>query len=243
MHAHRNNLTHGALVAALALAGCMTGADDPATAPSAVRGGAAVVPPTGRPYGATYAAWADRWVQWMMAQPATVHPLLENTGEHCAQGQSGPVWFLGGSLVGESPITRRCAVPAGTALFFPIVNAWADNVGVDPPMTVEQLRGAIAWYIFPARSLSASIDGAAVEGLDRYHFTSAQAFSYTLPPSDNVLQYFGYDVSGPVTPAVSDGYWVMVPPLSPGRHVLRFSAVGAQPFVVVDMTYELTVAR
>jgi hypothetical protein len=36
-------------------------------------------------------------------------------------GQRGPVWFLAGARSGE-PVTRRCSIPEGVALFFPVIN-------------------------------------------------------------------------------------------------------------------------
>jgi hypothetical protein len=41
-------------------------------------------------------------------------------------------------------------------------------------------------------------------------------------------------------PIVSDGFWVMLPPLSPGVHVLHFQA-GNEPNVTQNVTYNLTV--
>src|SRR5206468_12230997 len=38
-------------------------------------------------------------------------------------------------------------------------------------------------------------------------------FSYWLPPTDNVLQFFGTNVTGTVKQAYSDGYWVYLAPL------------------------------
>ena len=36
--------------------------------------------------------------------------------------RAGPVWFLAGNLGGSS--TRTVTIPAGTALFFPVVNTF-----------------------------------------------------------------------------------------------------------------------
>jgi hypothetical protein len=56
-------------------------------------------------------------------------------------------------------------------------------------------------------------------------------------PADNV---FGADPSLLTGPIVSDGFWVMLPPLSPGTYELHFEArQGQQSFQ--NVTYTLTV--
>jgi hypothetical protein len=35
-------------------------------------------------------------------------------------------------------------------------------------------------------------------------------FKYTLPATDNLQQFFGFNVSGTVAPAVADGYYTLI---------------------------------
>jgi hypothetical protein len=62
------------------------------------------------------------WWKWIAEQPASTNLLFSESGVNCGQAQPpGPVFFLAGSAVG--PVTRSgCTVPAGKAIFFPIVN-------------------------------------------------------------------------------------------------------------------------
>ena len=53
------------------------------------------------------------------SQPS-INPLLDQTGQNAALGQSGEVWFLAGTTGGSAE--RTVTVPPGKALFFPIVN-------------------------------------------------------------------------------------------------------------------------
>ncbi len=46
---------------------------------------------------------------------------LTVTGEHCAEGQSGPVWFLAGTTTNIHWAKRRCIIPMGKAILFPII--------------------------------------------------------------------------------------------------------------------------
>ena len=78
-----------------------------------------IAPIQSRPHGQTYSEWAALWWQWALEIPASVNPLTDLLGVHCAQGQSNHVWFLAGRasfLSGEGPVTRTCTVPTGTAL-------------------------------------------------------------------------------------------------------------------------------
>jgi hypothetical protein len=52
-----------------------------------------VFPLDSSPYGNTYGEWSARWAQWNLAIPTPTHPNLDPTGEHCGEGQEGPVWF------------------------------------------------------------------------------------------------------------------------------------------------------
>jgi len=84
-----------------------------------------IAPPQSSPYGQTYGEWSGAWWRWAYSFPAgeDQNPVQDPTGALAGLGQSGPVWFLAGSF-GQT-ITRTATVPAGKALFFPIINtAW-----------------------------------------------------------------------------------------------------------------------
>ena len=56
-------------------------------------------------FGRTYSEWAAAWWQWALSIPVSVHPLFDH-GD-CKTGQSGPVYFLGGSFNSASA-SRSC---------------------------------------------------------------------------------------------------------------------------------------
>lgn len=88
----------------------------------------AILPPDSTHFGKTYGEWSAAWWQWAYAQPGPTNPVTDLTGEHCAQGQSGSVWFLAGSFGVEA--TRNCTIPGSKALFFPVLNsAWYTGEG------------------------------------------------------------------------------------------------------------------
>ncbi len=139
---------------------------------------------------------------------------------------------------------RTCAVPAGTMLFFPILNgAFGSGLGDCPPgnpgagCSVPTLRAAAAANVDPPVTLLVSIDGVPLTGLSAYRATSP-VFSYTVT-SDNVVGL----LAGTYSPVVSDGYWMMLAPLSAGAHTIFIKGISYIPHsgFETDVTYNLTV--
>ena len=84
--------------------------------------------------------------------------------------------------------------------------------------------------------LTAVIDGVAIPDLERYRVQS-DPFTVVLP-EDNVLE-----VDPAVLEGVIDGYWLLLAPLPPGEHELRFG--GGLPDIdfATEVTYHLIVAE
>jgi hypothetical protein len=203
-----------------------------------------VAPPQSNPYGSSYGEWGSRWWQWAYSLPVSENPLFDETGAMAANGQPyKQVFFLAGVFNATGQVERTITVPTGTSLFLPLVNYSQENIGVDPPLTVAQMYDAAAGAISLITELNATLDGMPMTDLFSYRGTSPQPYTYVLPTVDNILQLFGYDVSGPVYPAVSDGYWLMLRPLSAGQHTLNFGGTIGDPVnFTLDITYHITVA-
>ena len=206
-----------------------------------------IAPIDSNPYGNSYGEWSARWMQWFFSIPQGTNPALDPTGAFCAQGQTGKVWFLAGSLLNGS-FTRTCTVPPGTALFLPITNGvfGAAVFDCDPtnpgvPCDVTTLRAAADAAMDPKNlDLKASIDGVPIGNLLDYRVQSP-VFAVTLP-NDNIVGI----PSGTYSPMVSDGYWLLIAPLPPGNHTIHFSStITGGPFngSQTDVTYDLTVGR
>jgi hypothetical protein len=210
-----------------------------------------ILPPNSKPHGLSYAEWSVKWWQWVFSLPANDNPIAD-TGD-CSAGQSGHVWFLAGSFT-STPVTRYCTIPPGTALFFPIMNAWADNTAC-PDWTknsVEVLKGQAEWYVDNSAPAACTIDGRPVKGVEvpatSPYRVGAQVFSYILAHQDNLLaNYLGPQFSVDLTciadgttvsPVAEDGVYLMLAPLSAGHHTIHFTVEGG-----LDVTYELTVLK
>jgi hypothetical protein len=208
-----------------------------------------IFPPNSAPYGLTYGEWSAKWWQLVFSIPAPNNPLLHD--DKCEFGQSGRVWFLTGKLCTDTSsgcsfvtATRHCTVPAGKALFFPIANSEADNLGVDPPLDLESLRAAAKSNQNTVTNMTCEIDGVPVIGLDPpqtspYRVLSP-VFSYTIP-ENNIYQALGLPFGAQtVSPAVGDGVFLMLKPLHVGQHLIHLTANFAGGFGF-DITYHLDV--
>ncbi|MGE5139444.1 MAG: hypothetical protein ACM3JD_08295 [Rudaea sp.] len=193
-----------------------------------------VLPPSSTPIDISYGEWRARWWQWAVGQPASVSPLQDTTGEFCAVGQTGKVWFLAGTMFGGS-FTRSCTIPADKAVYFPVANAFCTDVGTGA--TPEEMLECAKQYMDTATDLSAELDGVPFKNLESYRVRySAEDFDLTLPP-DNIFEA----PAGVYGPTGADGIQLMLVPLSVGHHILHFHALfpGSDP---IDGTYYLTIA-
>lgn len=180
-----------------------------------------IAPPTSTPYGKTYGEWAAAWWQWALGVPADQNPITDTTGEFCATGQGGPVWFYAGTF--GSSAERACTVPAGKAIFMPVYN-WIFGSGVydcEPtvpgvPCDVPALQAGAAANTEAAEILDVTIDGVPVQNVRNYRAASPGPFPLTYPENS----VFGVP-SGTYFPQVADGYWLMLTPLHRGEHTIR----------------------
>jgi len=191
-------------------------------------------------FGATYGEWSARWWQWLLSIPAAVNPNLDATGDNCTQGQKDDVWFLAGTFGGTA--TRACTIPAGKPIFLPLIN----NIAFKPngKETLLDLRALAAGLIdtVNVNVLRATIDNQPVPNLSKFRvrspsFTVITRSGGLLPPGNLTLP-------GNTDSLVSDGYWLLLSPLSAGTHIINWHAeatdANGRPFVV-DVTYTLTV--
>ena len=176
---------------ALVTAALMTAAAFSSTAAIADRS-SPVIDPTNVIAGRTYADWSAAWWQWVASIPPSSNPLFDN-GD-CTTGQTGQVFFLGGNLQSWRRRKRRCTVPKGKNIYFPIVNE-ADAVP-NATDTINIFREANQSVIDGATKLEADLDG---KRIDAFRVQST-VFSF-LVLTDNI---FGIS-AGTYDPAVDDG--------------------------------------
>lgn len=217
-------------------------------APSLVQAGVGnagnpgILPSGSSAHGQTYGAWSDAWWQWALSIPADTNPMLDPTGANAAIGQSGSVWFLAGNQGGTSE--RSVTIPPGKTLFLPLVNyVWINTPQFgDPEWSPEQeafARALIAAAIDTANGLACEIDGKSVKNLMAYRCQTPPGGAEMIALPEGNIFGIPADTYGPM---VTDGYYLMVTPLTPGEHTLHFKASLGDNFHV-DVTYHLTVKR
>jgi hypothetical protein len=198
-----------------------------------------VFSPDSTPYGITYGEWTAKWWQWSFSMPESDNPLVDDTGKNCAKNQSGPVWFLAGT--GGGSVSRECTVPAGKGILIPIINVECDSASDSSLDTEEELRACAKADQDQVIEKEIIVDGIKIEDLDKYRFQSP-LFNLTFP-ENNIA-----GLMPQTSKAVSDGFWVLLEPLSPGRHDIHFKAVLGGPAAIgstnfaLDVKYVLTVS-
>jgi len=213
-----------------------------------------IVEPSSVVYSKTFSEYDVEWQQWAYSLATANHPLFDTAD--CSVGQGGPVWFLGGKFCANtdtncsvSNVQRTCTIPKGKMIYFPVSNGEdsaleqqiAEN-GTEATEQIASLRAEQNPWGNPPTNQYAIIDGVTVPNLQDYYVTST-TFSFTIP-YDNYLKAVypsGHNdfVAGTYFPAVDSGTYLMLKPLPPGKHVIKFGALfGTWGF---NITYNLTV--
>jgi hypothetical protein len=170
---------------------------------------------------------AAKWWQWALSAPESSNPVTDTTGEFAAVGQKGQIWFLAGNRDGGTTV-RTITVPEGTALFFPIVNTFLVDEG-----TIEEERARNTATIDTAAGLTLEVDGTPIPVTESDREQST-LFAIKLPEGN----IYGAPAAT-YAPAVDEGYYVLLEPLSPGTHTIHFS--GSVAGFSLDVTYYVTV--
>lgn len=192
-----------------------------------------VFPPGSRPYGKTINAWTVSWWKYVMAFPAPTNPLADASGANCAAGQSGQVFFLVGTTGGPA-VRNDCVVPHGKSILFPIINVIA--AVPDDAVDAAELVSLVTWYMSHTDAVTATVDGVELNHLRADYRFPSPIFSFDgATPGIFAPLYEGHR-----SIAFSDGWWVMLTPLTPGPHTIHFLGHLAVPEWGVDFTTEVT---
>lgn len=133
-------------------------------------------------------------------------------------------------------------MPRNKALYFPVANQiWSQSL-TDPPTTLREMRAYVRDAARGA-TLSATIDGRAVEGLERYYeetpvFPATFGLDNSWGVTASECAQRGHLYVCPLT--VDAGYGLFLHPLPPGDHTIHFAATFRNGFAL-DVTYSLRV--
>jgi len=185
------------------------------------------VPPMDPIAGRSQAEWSRAWWQWAGSFDRNESPIADRSGALCGSKQKGPVWFLAGTY-GTRRTIRTCTVPRGMYLFFPLVN-YVVMPPVDKRINCMAVMTQAALRTDEPSMLILEVDGVRVRNLARYRQATKKCFDMGALAAPKVR----------VFPSAANGYYVMLKPLSPGKHILNFG--GALPSMLQAVTYTLEV--
>ena len=208
----------------------------------------------------TFADWSAAWRQWADSMPAMKHPLFDTAS--CSEGNSGPVWFLGGRFCAADvnqncvnlPVVRTCEVPQGVTLYFPVLNsgcldgeAAAGQCSPEPNAPsagpfISQMRKAVADGIDQTTGLQVTVDGKRINGNLKKDFRVQSTVYTSLVPEGSLYPaIFEPNIVKGTYVGVDDGIYVMLKPLKKGSHTLNFKGSFPQWDFDLDFTYNLIV--
>jgi len=216
------------------------------TSGSAVSASFTIIPPDDAQAqtGKTYGEWSALWWQSTMSVPFADNPIIDPTGAKCRQGQiAGSAVFFLRSTTGGNLTRSGCVVPAGKILFLPLLTfanyQSADDKSKEPE---HSIRNYLNGFVRSTRELQVNIDGTDVGTTVNLqpHATPLRAkspdgFFTFIAPENNI---FG-GTPGLSYDWISDGFYLIVAPLSPGAHTITFG--GTSRNFEAYVTYNLIV--
>ena len=213
----------------------------PPSTPAQAGGSPSVIPAKAKPHGATYGEWSARWWQWAYSLPVDENPFFDEGGQcpNGANGQSGHVWFLTGVVNVSGTAVRDCTVPAGQMIFLPILNVECATLEGNGS-TEADLRECTDFFMSFVTNVEAELDGKPIQS----HRAASPLFTWGPLPDNNVLELFGFNApEGAARLSAADGFYLMLKPLSVGRHTLHYTGTFGPPInFTLDITYNLTVS-
>ncbi len=196
-------------------------------------GNPGVAPPQSMAYGKSYSEWSMAWWVYAINLPLDENPFGHGTDGTI--GQSGPVWFLGGTFVGSpSTIERTLTIPAGTALFFPVMDVECSTIetpesGFHGSNEAELRACAKGWADQQGAGvfgpLFCKVDGVELKNLTAYRFATPLMY-FVLPAMDADNNIFYMPIAeGQEVYSVGDGYYILLNPLAIGEHTIEFPGI------------------
>jgi hypothetical protein len=186
-----------------------------------------------KPFGKTWAEWTAECWKWLLEIPKDVNPGYDDSSEKILNQQDPNVVFLIGTYGGSA--VRHYRIPIGKAILFPVV-AFTTSFAEEPQLRTESdLISRAKKDIDDISRMQAIIDGEIINDLSRYRVMSP-IFEFTFP-EDNVV-----GAKAGASKGISDGYWIFLKPLNPGKHTVYASGSCSSGKTTVDVLWHLTVS-
>lgn len=188
--------------------------------------------PDEKPHGLTYGQWTVKWWEWALSSPISNNPVLDDTGQYADINQSGPVWFLAGTIGDENKVAHRtCNIPGEKAILFPVIN----YVYTYEPRfrTDSELVRYVTTDIDDIVIKHAIVDGNIVPS----HRVQGEPSIFSL----KVKEENKLDIPVGINQAAADGYWVFLKPLAKGEHEIYFHGACSGGIRNATANYQITI--
>jgi hypothetical protein len=186
-----------------------------------------------KPYGIAFGQWTVRWWKWLLSFPKSINPATDENGKDSSLNQCGPVWFLAGTFGENKAARRKCAIPRGKCVLFPVIN-YEVNFLEKPEITSdEELVKDVVDDQNDIINIVAELDD---EKVLVYRVQSDPKLFHVDLPAENCL-----DLSVSRVKIASDGYWVFLKPLSTGVHKIFFHGSCSGGIRTCTAFYDLTI--
>jgi hypothetical protein len=214
------------------------------TTAASAEAGSKVVQPGDEFAGKSYNQLASDWANWLVQEPIATHPAFDPDGRFCHLNQHGKVWFLASTFGGVAD--RTCEIPAGKAIFLSLggvqVSFAPEFPAAGEPCSqmatlLERVRCDVNRVaVAPDVTFQLTLDGQPVGDLFAYRAQSTPGGFTLRVPDPSFLTDLGLP-AGNRFPAVADGYFLFLKPLSPGTHTLNLRMTNpGEPVRGVDYT-------
>ena len=190
--------------------------------------------PDERPFGRPLSEWTVEWWKWLLSIPKPRNPALDTKNKTFGISQyNEDVLFIAGTTGGY--IEREISIPAGKAILLGVIN-FTTSYSEEPHLKNDSdLIARAKSDIDDIVSKDALIDGEKINDLGDYRISSSP-FDLVLP--ENSL----YGAPPGPTRGISDGYWLFLKPLTPGKHEIITTGSCSSGKTSVRCTYRFEVA-
>ena len=163
--------------------------------------------------------------------------MVDETGIYSHVGQRSDVWFLAGRFGRSDKVFphRKCTVPAGLSILFPILNCEANQLEYPHLQSEQDLIDHVTRDVNTIVAHQCLING---EPIIPFRTGSEPHIFQLRIAEDNVMEIKWYGT----TNAAADGYWIFLKPMPKGEYHLRFQGSCEAGRLSAGASYDLIIA-
>lgn len=188
-----------------------------------------IVPAYKKTQAKDYSEWVAKYWAWLLKRDPKRRPTEDMTGQYCADGQTGPVWFLAGADAAQH-VERNCVIPQGQFILLPVMAQIMLSTAGATPCEKLVVDGVPQDGMNAITTSQLIINGLRLDQLDDFKMYTPRCIS--------IVDSLGNAI---VSDAVYWGTWVMLNPLPKGGHVISFGGELPATKVFRNVTYNIRI--